>query len=505
MEDYMSVLPYAHQIECVTKLGEATLASRLIADDMGLGKTLEALLVDSELRAERHYPGMKRNSPPYKRPTLIVAPKAVHYDAWVPAIRDLFDYWDEEALERNIEVIDPKNRAKLVARLKDKDNLPCFVIVHYEALRLVPELQDIKWFHVIADEVHRVKNRKAQQSHYLKTLPTFYKTGLSGTPADDKPQDIWSVLNWLYPKQFSSYWKFINTYCAQETQEVRGQGRSFRKIVGVNKEALPRLHNQMSSWYIRRTKATVGIDLPEKYYTTLTVDLLPNQRRAYDQMKKDMIAWIGENQDTPLAAPVVISQLVRLQQFALATVNIGRTTGKVILTDPSAKLDRLEELIEGNPNESIVLFSQSRSMVDLAVERLRGAGFTAEPYTGSVSAADRNRAVQAFQHGDVQILAGTIAAGGEGITLHRASTVVFADRAWNPTRNKQAEDRLHRIGQKNPVQVIDIVARDTVDMGRLQRIANKWEELLWLLGDKKAGLLDVVTHDAIAMFTGDNE
>jgi SNF2 family DNA or RNA helicase len=482
----VAVTPYKHQVECVEKLAKVTLPSRLVADDMGLGKTLEALLIDNELRASRLYPGLTGSAlPMYKRPTLIIAPKAVHYDAWVPAIRDTFDYWDEDALDRNIEVIDPKNRGKLVARLKDKDNWPPFFIVHYEALRLVPELRDLKWFHIIADEVHRAKNRKSQQTHFLKMLQAFYKTGLSGTPADDKPQDFWSVANWLYPKEFSSYWKFINTNCTIDNGGVGRGGNTFKKITGVNREAMPRFHQQISPWYIRRTKDAVGIDLPEKYYTQYVVDLLPGQRKAYDQMKRDMIAWIGEHEETPLTAGVVVAQLVRLQQFALATADFDEK-GKIKLVDPSSKLDRLEEQIDGSPNEPLVLFSQSRSMVDLAVARLRAKGITIEPYTGSVSAENRTRAVQLFQRGDVQVFAGTIAAGGEGITLHRASTVVFLDRAWNPTRNKQAEDRLHRIGQKNPVQVIDIIARDTVDMGRLQRIANKWEELLWLLGDKKA-------------------
>jgi SNF2 family DNA or RNA helicase len=498
----MAIVPYQHQKEALWKLGKPNLTSRLIADDMGLGKTLEALMIDGELRSERHYPdAAPRTSPPYKRPTLIIAPMSSHYDAWVKAIRQMHDNWSEEAFDRNIAVIDSKDRSKLVARLKDKNNLPCFVIVHYEALRLMPELQDIKWFHIIADEVHRAKNRKAQQTHYLKALKTFYKTGISGTPADDKPQDIYSILHWLYPQEYKSYWKFVGTYCQQETQEVRGQGRTFRKIVGVNKEALPRLHKQWDPWYIRRTKESAGVNLPGKYYTELHVDLLPGQRRMYEQMRKDMIAWIGERADEPVVANIAVAQLIRLQQFALASASFNEK-GKLTLIDPSSKLDRLMEIIDGNPNESIVIFSQSKSMVNLVVRRATAAGISCVPYTGDVPQHNRVRYVEAFQAGDVQLFAGTIAAGGESITLHRSSTVVFLDRMWNPTKNVQAEDRLDRIGQVNKVQVIDIMARDTVDRGRHQRIASKWEELLWLLGDKKMTLQQAAEHDAVAMFMG---
>jgi len=130
------------------------------------------------------------------------------------------------------------------------------------------------------------------------------------------------------------------------------------------------------------------------------------------------------------------------------------------------------------------VFSQSRSMSHLAVRRLEARGIVAKPYTGSVSQHDRDLYEAEFQQGNIQVLCGTIAAGGEGITLHRASTVVFFDRMWNPTKNRQAEDRLHRIGQIHPVQVIDIIARDTVDLGRKQRIANKWAALEYILGDK---------------------
>jgi SNF2 family DNA or RNA helicase len=464
---------YPFQREGVAKLDGAE--SGLIADDMGLGKTFEGVARDLELRRDKYA---------YKRPTLIVAPSGTHWNAWVKTIRE---YEGHDRIP--IWVIDRKKRHVLADALRDAINgtasFPCYVIIHYEALRLMPELKDVNWFHIIADECHRIKNRAAQQTRALKALKTKYKTGLSGTPADDKPQDLWSVLNWLWPKEFKSYWRFVNQCCVFEDpnlQKVK-YGKSFKKIVGVNPDGARQMLTTIGPYYLRRKKDEVGIDMPKKYYTERYVTLPPGQRRAYDQMRKDMIAWVGERKDTPLVAAAVVSQLVRLQQFALGSVDFS-PEGKVRIVDPSIKLDDLEEIIDGNPDEPLVVFSQSKSMVNLAVRRLQTRGIETRPYTGDVSQHDRDFHESQFQAGNIQVLCGTIAAGGEGITLHRSHTVIFFDRMWNPTRNRQAEDRAHRIGQVHPVQIIDIIARDTVDLGRKQRIANKWEALAMILGDK---------------------
>jgi SNF2 family DNA or RNA helicase len=155
----------------------------------------------------------------------------------------------------------------------------------------------------------------------------------------------------------------------------------------------------------------------------------------------------------------------------------------VTLIDPSTKLNELEEIISDNPTKQLVVFSQSRSMVNLLARRLESKKISVGRYTGQIPQKDRDATVEAFQRGDLHIFAGTIAAGGEGITLHASSTCVFLDRHWNPTKNVQAEDRLHRIGQKNAVQIIDIMARNTVDLGRRTRIARKWANIKLLLGD----------------------
>jgi SNF2 family DNA or RNA helicase len=343
-------------------------------------------------------------------------------------------------------------------------------------------LKTVQWFHVIADEVHRVKNRKAQQTRALKALSTRYKTGASGTPADNKPQDLWSVLNWLYPKVYGSYWRYIKTYCIEEV--TQGRGTTFRKIVGVNPLTVPQLLQQMAPWYVRRLKSEV-IDLPPKVYDTRYVDLLPSQRRAYNQMRKDMIAWIGEHEDQPLVAPVVIAQLIRLQQFALGSPQFNTNpNGKSALTiqEPSAKLNMLMEIIEDAEDEPIVVFSQSRSMVELVAATCVRKGIPAGLYTG-MNRNVRDQIKDDFQAGKLRVFAATIAAGGEAIELFRSSTCVFLDRHWSPAKNVQAEDRLHRLGQMGTVQIIDIVANNTVDLGRNQQIATKWSTLKMLLGD----------------------
>jgi len=455
---------------------------------MGLGKTPEALWIDYKLRIETYVKGGP------KRKTLIIAPLATHQDAWVRHIKLVWP-------TARIYVIDRKDRPAFVKALSQ--NYTCYII-HYEALRLMPELRRVSWFHIIADECHRAKSRKAQQTRALKALPARYKTGLSGTPADNRPADIWSILNWLYPKRYTSYWRHVKTYCVEQIVEGKN-GATFRNYNKPNRETTPHLIAEMRPWYVRRLKREVLQDLPEKYYSDVWVELGPAQRKAYNQMRKDMIAWVGEHEDEPLVAPVVIAQLVRLQQFALASVEIGykyvitRTARAraleareepeperrmtTTLIEPSAKLDALEEMVSGNPTEQLVVWSQFRSMVDLAAQRLEANKISVGRYTGTVPQTERDLAVEAFQRGDLHVFAGTIAAGGEGITLHAASTGIFLDRHWSPTKNIQAEDRQHRIGQKNAVHIIDIMAKNTVDIGRRTVISQKWEDLRFLLGD----------------------
>lgn len=486
---------YPFQAEVVRRF-EIT-PSVLIGDDMGLGKTVEALALDLKRRTTQ-LEGYKQTD----CKTLIIAPLSV-LSSWEKHIKLM---WPKA---RYI-VINPKNRNELVKALKQSYH---YYVIHWEALRLVEELQNVHWWHIIADEVHRAKNRKAIQTQKLKKLRTSYKTAMSGTPADNAPVDLWSILNWLYPKTWTSFHAYMRYFVKQR---MHNQGacyaegcqklhkRAYREIMGVAN--VEELHEALAPYYIRRLKEDVLKELPDKYYSQIDVDLVPKQRRIYDQMKREMLAWIGKHEDEPIAAPIIVAQLVRLKQFALAhaeiilvkrrkkdcdecrhegrEVCIGHDVRTVKLSEPSSKLDALMEKLEEDPNRQVVVFSESKQIINLFGQRLTASGITHCILTGDTAQRDRGDMVEAFQQGAFRIFAGTIDAGGIGITLTAADTCIFLDRKWNPSLNKQAEDRLHRIGQKNAVHIIDIVARNTVDGGRLQRIKLKWSWLKRLLGDK---------------------
>jgi SNF2 family DNA or RNA helicase len=178
-----------------------------------------------------------------------------------------------------------------------------------------------------------------------------------------------------------------------------------------------------------------------------------------------------------------------LQQFADAFAEIDEPTGKMILSEPSSKLDIIMDILDST-DQQVVIFSQFSQMIKLLAKRLEKAGISHGVYIGDTSAKNRAQIIEDFQAGDLRVFAGTISAGGVGITLTAASTVIFIDRSWSPSTNRQAEDRLHRIGQPNAVQVIDIRALHTLDAHRAQQIQQKWEWIKRLIGDEPEGSED---------------
>lgn len=487
----------------------------LCGDDMGLGKTLEAIATDREWRLNR---GTTKSK------TLIIAPLTV-LSNWVQHYR-----WAVPNLK--VCCIDPKNRAAFAQAIKKGEHQ--IYLIHWDALRLLQEaLAKTEWFNVIADECHRMKNRKSQMTRAIKMMRPQHKFAASGTPADSKPHDLWSVLNWLQPRKYTSYWRFYKDHVQYD---LTSQG--YHKITGTKN--VDKLHRDIAPFYLRRRKEEVLKDLPEKYYNTLWVDLTPAQRKAYDEIRKSQLTWVTTHAggEEPLAAPETITRLTRLQQFAVGSIELERYRKKQLnkrwdpskptvafsekerlaliargieveaelydkkrafdpkynwkwrvvdairynIIDPSAKISAAMDLIEDSA-EPVVVFSQFKSAINLLAKHMEKEKMPFGLITGDVPERARTNHIVNFQAGRLKCIAGTIQAGGVGITLTKSSHVVFIDRSWKQPINRQAEDRLHRVGQKNAVQVTDIMARNTVDLGKDQQLKEQWTWLQQILGD----------------------
>jgi SNF2 family DNA or RNA helicase len=359
-------------------------------------------------------------------------------------------------------------------------------IMHWEALRLMPELRNFVFSSIVADEAHRMANRKNQQTRAIKMLRTHHKLAMSGTLTADHPAGLWSPFNWLYPKKLTSYWRFYKEHVDFEIVYPHG----YHKIMGVKN--VEELHQFMEPFYVRHLKREqccpdhpqgVMPWLKPVYRDTIWVELSPKQRRVYEQMRDEMLAWVGENEDSPLAAQVAMVKLLRLSQMALATPDIDGD--RVVLTEPSSKLDRGIELFMDHPEKKFLAYTSSKQFLNMAVARCRAKGINTTAVSGDVTDANRQKAKDEFISGDAQVLFMMIqtAEGMDGLQ-ENCDTMVFFDRTWSARMNRQAEDRLDRDGQKSSVQIIDIMARNTVDLGNHQRLENKWSWISKLLNMK---------------------
>jgi SNF2 family DNA or RNA helicase len=475
--------------------------SGCIGSEMGTGKTHVAIALEQYWWQE-----VKEKLGGRELPSLVVAPL------------NTFDSWQEkyamQAPDVDVVTIDRKNREAFVRAIRQKKG--DVFLMHWDALRLVwKDLRDIEFAVVVADEAHRASNRKAQATQALKKLKAHRRLAMSGTLSGDKPEGLWSPLNWLWPSFYRAYWKFRQHYCVEE---VAQQG--YRKIVGV--QNIESLKAEMRPWYVRHLKREqccehhpngVMAELPEKTYDTIWVDLNPTQKRFYEQMRKNMVAWVNENEDSPLAASVVVAQMTRLTQMALATPYIAGTkwvtkkvdgekvrveVDDVRLKAPSSKIDAVKEFISDHPEKSFVVFTSSKQAAYLAQQAFEAAGISAEVLSGDTPQAQREGMVARFGRREYRVFIGVIQAAAEGIDglQHVCDTAIFLDRSWSTIKNMQAEDRLHRGGSEvhDSIQIIDVMARGTLDFGRKQKLEEKWSWIKEILGDPVRAQKEMTQH-----------
>ena len=412
----------------------------LLADEMGLGKTVQVAVVLRELKPSR---------------VLVICPASVmscwerELSAWCPEVRVL-------ALRGSV-----KDRAAVLKSSLAGSEL-IVVVINYDVVRkMVTELSGVSWKVLVVDESHRVKNRKAKVTRAVSLLARQVPRTilLTGTPILNRPDDLWAQLNILYPDRYRSYWRFVETYCRVRYNGFGWEVRGPRDPEGLWKEISP--------FTLRREKSQVLSDLPPKVTQQIWVDLEGEQLELYQQMRSELIARLELGE---VAAFSAVVQLLRLRQICVEP--------SVMFSDPAplsgAKAQALEDVLEGGV-QKVVVFSQWSRVVRSVSKFLEKKGISHVCLTGETPQRERARIIEEFQTSPIGAFVSTIGAGGVGITLTAADTVVFLDKDWTPALNQQAVDRLHRIGQRSTVWVYEILARDTVEEYVERLLAQKCE------------------------------
>lgn len=294
---------------------------------------------------------------------------------------------------------------------------------------------------VIFDEIHKAKNAQSQQGKAIHHLKSHYKMALTGTPLMNQPIDLYNILKWLGEER-RSFYAFRNRYC-----EMGGFGGY--EIIGYKN--LKELQDRLSKVMLRRKKDEV-LDLPPKIHSTEYVEMTAKQKQLYN----DVLRGVRENITEIKLSPNPLAQLTRLRQ-ATAHANILNAS-----VSDSAKFDRMKEMIEelAESGKKAIVFSNWTEVTDRAVAELQE--YNPAVITGQTK--DRQSQVEKFQNdASCKVIVGTIAAMGTGLTLTAASTVIFLDKPWNPANTVQAEDRAHRIGTEGTVNIVTLVAKDTID------------------------------------------
>lgn len=339
---------------------------------------------------------------------------------------------------------------------------------------------------IIIDEAHRMKDPTAKQTRACWALlhgsTVRHRWALTGTPLANNPVDVWSIMHGLAPSDFPSKTRFIDRYGLQSWNQWGGL-----QVVGLNPKTKDEFYAIFDPHFRRMPKDLVLTQLPPKVRERRYVTMSPRQARAYKELASSFITRLEDG--TLLVSPnnlVAQTRLLQLSSSYCTTVRNGDNPADwtVTLTEPSPKVDALVEILEDiGPDQSIVVCAMHRQLIELASRRLTKLGIEHRLITGGVTTWERERSLEEFQARRVKVLLFTVAAGGVGLTMTAANTIVFMQRSWSIVDNKQAEDRVHRIGSEihESINVIDLVTlgtiEETVQIPRLYEKLERLEEI----------------------------
>ena len=439
----------------------------ILADDMGLGKTLQTLAhILSEKNAGR-----------LDRPCMVVMPTS------------LIPNWLDEAAhftpQLKVLALYGAGRKKHLPQLADYDLL----LTTYALLPKDVELLAAQPLHVlILDEAQYIKNPSSKAAQAARELNARQRLCLSGTPLENHLGELWSLFHFLLPGWLG---------------DVKSFNRDYR--VPIEKHAsevrLQHLNGRIKPFLLRRTKEQVATELPPKTEIIHWVELNEAQRDVYETMRLAMDKKVRDEitrKGVARSQIIILEALLKLRQVCCDLRLVSDTPPP--RGSSSGKLDSLMEMLEElfEEGRKILLFSQFTSMLSLIEDELKRRHIDYALLTGQTR--DRRTPVRDFQSGKRQIFLISLKAGGVGLNLTEADTVIHYDPWWNPATENQATDRAYRIGQEKPVFVYKLIARGTVEE-KIQHLQQEKSDLAaGVLDGRKAGDWQLQNDDIEALF-----
>ncbi|HEY9868749.1 MAG TPA: DEAD/DEAH box helicase [Candidatus Obscuribacterales bacterium] len=422
----------------------------ILADDMGLGKTVQVL---AHLCREKQA-GTGRGPSLVVCPTSVIPNWVAEARRFVPDLRVLSLHGPERAA-----------RFEMIPRAD-------LVVTSYALLvRDSDSLLPIEWNAVILDEAQAIKNFDTKSAQIACQLKARYRLCLTGTPIENHLGELWSQFNFLMPG-------FL------------GDRQTFKQVLQMpieeqaDQERLKLLRARVGPFLLRRNKEGVAADLPARTITITPIELEGKQRDLYETVRLSMHRRVlTEVQRRGIAASqlVILDALLKLRQVCCDPRLVKLDAASEV--QESAKLEHLKAILEELVEEGrkVLLFSQFTSMLDIIAQELRAMRISFVELRGDTK--DRETPVKQFQQGDIPLFLISLKAGGTGLNLTRADTVINYDPWWNPAIEEQAIGRAHRIGQDKPIFVYRLVAAGTIEQRMLELQQRKQQLAAGVLDD----------------------
>lgn len=426
----------------------------ILADDMGLGKTLQMLA----------HILMEKNNKRLTHPCLIVVPTTLlsnwqaEIQKYVPSLKSL--------------VLVGNKRQRLYEQIRHYD----IIITSYGIMsRDAKYLSAMQWHFLILDEAQTIKNAKTLVAKTASALPAYSRICLTGTPIENHLGELWSLFNFLMPGFLGSKKQFEKIYQIPIERDNEDERQAD-------------LSHRVSPFMLRRTKSEVAKELPDKTEIIQIIELNESQANLYETIRLTMSDEIKQalqkSQGTENKI-VIGNALLRLRQVCCHPSLLKLTS--INNQQESAKLNWLKTVLPNmiDQGQKILLFSSFTSMLDIIQNSLKDLKIDSITLTGQTPAKKRGQLIEQFQNGEVPVFLISLKAGGAGINLTAADTVIHYDPWWNPAAEAQASDRAHRIGQDKNVFVYKLITKGTVEQ-KIHHLQQHKHELAQGIFDKQA-------------------